>query len=154
MIRRLRPRPFHAALTLTLLAAGCSATGGGTGLVTDRVGRPMGAARVAYETDGGATAKLTVVTPDGETYSGSAVSLQTATDPHVGFLLGKGKDQSSLLVDAGNTQWSGTIAAVLFGSSGRTMQCRLHEKRPGLGLEGGAIGTCHTSDDREIVIDV
>lgn len=149
-----RSHPFHAALSLTLLAAGCSAMGGGTGLVTDRVGRPLGAARVTYETDGGATAKLTVVTPDGEAFTGSAVSLSTRTAPNVGFLVGNTKARPNFLFNAGSKEWTGTIAAVLFGPSGQTMQCQLQEKDPGQGFEGGALGSCEVSDGRRIAIDL
>ncbi len=152
----LKPYFFQLStfLSLSLLIVGCSTSGNGTGRVTDPVGRPMGAARVTYETDGGSTAKLAVTLPDGEVFTGSAVSLATNTDPHVGFLLAKSKQQSGLMIDTGGKQWSGAIEAVLFGSSGGTMQCSLVEKRPGLGLEGGAVGSCRASDGRVIAVDV
>ncbi|MBO3759868.1 hypothetical protein [Ciceribacter sp. L1K22] len=146
--------PILVAISTALTMTGCTATGSGDSRVTDRIGRPMGSARVTYETSGGATARMTVALPDGEIYTGSALSVSRNSEPHAGFLVGSGKVRSSLLIDAGTREWEGTIEAVLAGSAGRTMTCRLREKKTGLGFEGGVLGTCTVSDGRVVAIDM
>lgn len=149
-------KTIHLCATLSLVAAlaGCTAYGSTIGKVTDRAGQPEGPAKVSYETHGGTTAKLTVAMPDGEIFAGTALELSRHTDPHLGFSFGSGrKEKPGLLVDSGGREWDGTIEAVLNDSRGRTMTCRLREKRPGLGFEGGAIGICRVGDGREVAIE-
>lgn len=139
---RLSPLLFLAAL------AACTASGSGRGLVTSSAGRPEGNARVGYITNGGATAQLFVTLPDGETFTGPAVSGARRALPGVIF----GPGRHDVLISSPGKEWTGQILATLAAPSGRTMTCELVEKRVGLGLEGGAIGTCTTADGRRIQI--
>jgi hypothetical protein len=135
-----------AALPLTA----CVASGGGVGAVTAPDGQPNGLARVEFTTDGGATAQMTVTLPDGEAFRGSAVSGQRQGEPGVSF----GPGAKDVFVTASGREWTGEIVAALRSAAGRTMDCRLTEKRAGLGLEGGAVGGCAVSDGRRVQIDL
>jgi len=42
--------------------------------------------------------------------------------------------------------YTGKVVATLFGSHGHSMRCRFDVADPELGLTGGGIGTCQTSD--------
>lgn len=137
-------------LGAALPLAACVASGNGTGAVTAPNGGPQGPARVTFTTDGGAVAQMTVTLPDGEAFQGPAVSGQRQGGPGVGFGPGKG----DIFVTAPGREWTGEITAALRSGAGRTMDCRLTEKRAGLGLEGGAVGTCTVSDGRRVQIDL
>lgn len=136
-------------LLLAALAA-CSATGSGHGLLTSPAGQPGGAVRVSYTTGGGATARLSVTLPDGETFTGPAVS--GARQALSGLVFGPGR--RDVLVSAPGREWTGQVLATLAAPSGRTMVCELVEKRVGLGLEGGAIGSCTVADGRRVQIEL
>lgn len=86
--------------------------------------------------------------PDGESFTGPAVSGARQALP--GVLFGPGRGDA--LVSAPGKEWTGQILATLAAPSGRTMTCELVEKRVGLGPEGGAIGTCTTADGPRIQI--
>lgn len=137
---------FGAVLPL----AACMASGGGTGALTSPTGRPEGPARVEFTTNGGATAQMTVTLPDGEVFRGPAVSGQRHGQPGVGF----GPGKTDIFVTAPGREWTGEITAALRSAAGRTMDCRLTERRAGLGLEGGAVGSCTVSDGRRVQIDI
>ncbi|WP_235019293.1 hypothetical protein [Tabrizicola flagellatus] len=137
-------------LGAALPLAACMAAGGGTGAVTSPHGRPAGPARVEFTTNGGATAEMTVTLPDGEAFRGPAVSGRRQAGPGLGFGPGKG----DVFITAPGRAWTGEITAALRSAAGRTMDCRLTEKRTGLGLEGGAAGHCTVSDGRRVQIDI
>jgi hypothetical protein len=137
-------------LGAALPLAACVASGAGTGAVTSPSGRPEGPARVEFTTQGGATAQMTVTMPDGEVFRGPAVSGQRQSQPGVGF----GPGTKDIFVTAPGREWTGEILAVLRSAKGQTMDCALREKRTGLGLEGGAVGSCTVSDGRRVQIDL
>lgn len=130
--------------------AACTASGFGRGLVTAPSGEPAGKARVGYSTRGGATAQLFVTLPGGETFTGPAVSGARQSLPGVAF----GPNVRDVVISAPGKEWTGTILATLSAPSGRTMTCDLVEKRVGLGLEGGAIGTCTLADGQRVQIEL
>ena len=137
-----------AALPLGLVA--CTATSGGPAPVVSPQGEPLGQAQVAYVTHGGATAQMTVTLPDGESFTGPALSLRETTEPGPGLLLGQG--DPALLVASPGATWTGEIEAELASPRGAVMTCRLREARPGLGLEGGASGRCTLPDGRALAV--
>lgn len=135
-----------------LLLGACSATGAATGLVTSD-GSPAGQARFSYVTHGGASARLLAEMPDGERFEGNAISGSQTSEPSIGFVFDDGGRRPQTVIATGSRTWTGEIDAWLTGSHGHSMQCHLREKRPGLGLEGGATGSCRVSDGRQIVAD-
>ena len=144
---------MRLCLVLTAAAglAACSATGSGTGIVTSAKGNAAGGAVVSYLTEGGATAQLSVSMPDGEVFRGSALSGSTAGTPGFAFAPGR---HGTLLITSPRPEWTGDVIAALHSGRGHTMDCRLREKRVGLGLEGGALGSCTVSDGRHVQIDL
>jgi hypothetical protein len=138
----------HLGAALPLAA--CVASGGGTGAVTSPAGRPEGPARVEFTTQGGAVAQMTVTMPDGEVFRGPAVSGQRQSQPGVGF----GPGTKDIFVTTPGREWTGEVLAVLRSARGQNMDCALREKRTGLGLEGGAVGSCTVADGRRVQIDL
>lgn len=136
-----------------LLLAACSASGSATGLVTES-GQAVGKARFLWKTDGGDTARLIAVLPDGERFVGPAVAKSMRTDPGVSFVVGSRQRDSKMVIPTDGKVWTGEITATLIGDRGRSMQCELVEHRPGLGLEGGASGTCRVSDGRDVAVNL
>lgn len=143
MLRLLACTPF-------LLLAACSASGGAQGLVTSPGGAPLGSAQFHYVTHGGTAAALTALLPDGERFTGDAISQSSESAPGLGLVVGRKPRDTGLVFTAPGRQWSGAIEAVLIGDQGSSMTCHLLAKRPSLGLEGGASGTCRTGDGRQI----
>jgi hypothetical protein len=135
------------ALAGLVALSACTAAGGGHGIVTGG-NRPAGEVRFEWQTHGGATARLVAVLPDGERFEGPATSISSVTEPGVGFLFG-GK-RPEMIVQAPGKLWTGEIEAVLTGDRGRSMDCRLREKKAGMGFESGASGSCQISDGRRI----
>lgn len=133
-----------------LTLAGCSATGAGTGVVVSKHGKPAGKARVEFVTQGGATAQMTVSLAAGETFRGTAVSGSRQGMLGAGF----GPRKGDIFLLAPGQEWTGEMLAALSSPAGATMECQLREKRIGLGLEGGAIGTCKISDGRQMQVEL
>lgn len=132
-----------------LLLGACSAAGSGGGPMT--VGaRALGQAKFSWVTRGGDSAELLAELPDGERYRGTATSISTRSQPGVAFAVGPRRRDTTVIIPTDTKHWMGEIEATLAGDRGQSMRCFLRERRAGLGFEGGASGTCRTSDGREI----
>ena len=110
---------------------------------------------------------LSVTLPDGESYSGRYLQItSTSTVDTLGWGWGYGYGWGPYWGDwgawgpgpwYGPADWtsfvrnySGSVVATLFGNAGHTMRCRFHLASPELGLSGGGVGECQTSDGRHI----
>lgn len=143
-------RAVLTTIVVALALVGCSATGTTVAPVSSASGAPSGTARFSYYTRGAASARLVALLPGGERFEGEAISRNVHTDPGVGFVTGRHVRDTRVVIPTSSKTWTGDIDAVLTNAEGEIMECSLRERRAGLGLEGGAVGTCTVSDGRRL----
>lgn len=137
------------SLLLLLLLCGCS------GVMTGMIRGEKAPVQIHYK-QGFASDQLTVVMPDGETYSGKAVMVGKSHSTNIGYASIQAKPQRGRPITvSGNTfetqtTYTGNVRAVLIGNRGGSMRCDLTYVDTGGETSAGGVGVCETADGQSI----
>ena len=124
-------------LILLLLATACApSVNSADSPIEDKTGIAKGHAVLTFHSYYD-NAKMTVVTSDGEIFTGTAIVPRS---------------EYSSSTDIFSTRSSSKAEAVLIGNKNHSMKCQLILAEPGYGVTAGAIGECKISDGRVIPV--
>lgn len=125
---------------------GCESTGAIHGVSEDGRGVQFEYNQGFLENSG----TLNITMPNGETFHGKFIQQSSTVSGNEWDIGESSKDDSFTFKDSKTL--SSATDAVLIGNRGNTMKCKFQLSSPRLGIEGGGVGHCKTSNRKSITV--
>jgi hypothetical protein len=134
---------FTCIVIMLVGLTGCSGTM--KGVVRDGGNR----AKFTYENTKFGSGELYTKLPDGERFKGQFIE-ESSDGPEFELDSTAKKKTTASRSSEAMDSFEGKVMAVLYGDKGHTMMCKFKPTDPLIGVPGGGIGLCLTSDGRLI----
>lgn len=131
---------------MALFVSGCETMTAGQGVVQGAAGTAVDTVSFSVkETFGGDQASVVARFASGERYTGKFIIAKSQSHSSTDFWDTSNADTNDLFTTSSSTTYHSKATGVLFGPSGKTMECRMTLASPSIGFSGGAVGKCKLS---------
>jgi hypothetical protein len=137
-------------VAITLFVSGCETTTLGQGVVQGANGTSTDTVSFHIkESFGDDQASVTASFASGERYTGKFIVSKSNTSSSTDFW-DTSDSSDDLFTTSSSTTYHSKATGVLFGPSGKTMECGMTLASPSVGFSGGAVGKCKLSTGQVI----
>ncbi len=137
--------------SITLFISGCETTTVGEGVVQGINGTSTDTVSFSIkETFGEDQASVVATLASGEKYKGKFIVSKSNTSSSTDVWDAGNDGNNDLFTIGSSTTYHSKATGILFGPSGKTMECRMTLATPSAGFAGGGVGKCKLSTGQVI----